>query len=168
MGVIALGGKNGLIQISQSNYPTSSLLNQLNMLIHSPSLLIFSHSFACVCVLTTFLTCSLGLSDFLADGFKLVKKASIHQDIIIYGATFLPPLLIAILLPSIFIKALDYAGIYCLVLFILLPVMAAWQKYHVMKRVTSQHYTLAQHKWVLASLGSIAISGIVYSLYRLF
>jgi tyrosine-specific transport protein len=168
MGVIAIGGKEGLIHISHSSYPTSSLINQLNAIIQSPSLFLFSHSFTCVCVLTTFLTCSLGLSDFLADGLKLTKKTSIIHDIIIYSATFLPPLCIAILAPSIFIKALDYAGTYCLILFILLPVMAAWKRYHLLRPSAALDHPIAQRKWILVVLGSIAIMGIVYNLYRLF
>jgi tyrosine-specific transport protein len=64
------------------------------------------------------------LSDFLADGLKTEKKGK--GGWIVFALTFLPSLLIVIFYPSIFIKALSYAGICCAILLVLMPALMAW------------------------------------------
>jgi tyrosine-specific transport protein len=166
MGVVPLYGENGLIQLGHAPAPASALIQTLNRIFQNRLLYAFSHSFAYVCIFTTFLTCSFGLSDFLADGFGLKKRQSVKNDMIIYGATFIPPLCIAVLLPGVFIKALHYAGIYCLILFVLVPVLLAWRgRYHVNYPA---YYRLPGGKGLLIGLGVTGILGIGYSVYQVF
>jgi tyrosine-specific transport protein len=164
MGVIPLSGNPGLIQLSQFTSPASALIHTLNQKLNHRLFYWLSHSFAYLCVFTTFLTCSFGLSDFLADGFRLTKRTSLKNDVMIYGATFVPPLLIALLSPGLFIKALHYAGIYCLILFVLIPVLLAWRgRYHLNY---NDYYRVPGGKGLLVGLGTTAILGIIYNLYR--
>jgi len=166
MGVIPLYSNHGLIQLSHSIDPVSSLMHQLNRLLNSHLIAILSNSFRCICVLTTFLTCSLGLSDFLADGLKLKKKTSYRNDWMIYGTTFLPPLCITLFFKSIFITALQYAGIYCLILFCLLPVMIAWQGRYRLHR-SSSAYQMSGGKPSLIILSIIAVVSLVCTIYNI-
>ncbi len=167
-GTIPLYGELGLIKISQMNGSTTQLIKQLNQLLNNRFITILSNSFAYVCVLTTFLTCSLGLSDFIADGLKLTKKKTKTDDLFIYGITFIPPLLIALVFPEIFVTALNYAGIYCLILFVLLPVLIAWQgRYRTPQKFTTI-YQLPGGKSTLICLGTIGITSMLYTLYHIF
>jgi tyrosine-specific transport protein len=46
---------------------------------------------------------------------------------VIHLLTFLPPITVVLFYPNAFIMALEYAGIYCIVLLILLPAWMAWR-----------------------------------------
>lgn len=129
MGVIPIGGENGLMQIFQSTTSTSDLVNTLSGKAATDSVTFFAKLFTSVCVLTSFLGVSLAMTDFLADGFQMEKKGA--GGFLIHLATFLPPMTIVLFYPNAFIKALDYAGIYCIVLQILLPAWMVWYgRYH--------------------------------------
>jgi tyrosine-specific transport protein len=124
MGVIPLTGKNSLEFILQSTNSTSSLVDTLSATASNDSVTFFIKFFTSVCVLTSFLGVALCLTDFLADGLQLEKKGT--SNILVHLFTFLPALGIAIFCPNMFIKALEYAGIYATVLLILLPAWMAW------------------------------------------
>ena len=64
---------------------------------------------------------SLSLVDFLADGTKLDKRS--NKGKFIYLLAFVPPMLVVIFDPNVFIKALSYAGILCVLLLIILPLL---------------------------------------------
>ena len=79
--------------------------------------------------MTSFLGVSLGLSDFLSDGLKIQKAG--QGNIIVSLLTFIPPLGIVLFYPSIFVKAVSYAGFFCVILMVLLPAAMAWSgRYH--------------------------------------
>lgn len=124
MGVIPLTGKNSLSSILAANNSTSDLVNTVNLIVSANSVAFFAKLFTSVCVLTSFLGIGLCLTDFFADGLQLEKKGI--NNLIIQTITFLPALLIAILFPDIFIKALSYAGIYSIILLIVLPAAMVW------------------------------------------
>jgi tyrosine-specific transport protein len=58
---------------------------------------------------------------FLADGLKMQQKG--REGLGLFLLTFLPPLLIVIYYPGAYIHALNYAGIFCVVLLLLLPAL---------------------------------------------
>jgi tyrosine-specific transport protein len=64
---------------------------------------------------------ALCLISFLADGLKMEQKGK--QGFILAVLTFLPPLLIVIYYPGAYIYALSYAGIFCVILLLLLPAL---------------------------------------------
>lgn len=126
MGVIP---HQGLMAILHSDSSTSDLVNTLSETAANPSITIFIQLFTSICVLTSFLGVSLCLTDFWADALQLEKKGS--SNLIIMAATFLPPLLVVLFFPNIFVTALKYAGIYCMVLLVLLPTWMVWAgRYH--------------------------------------
>lgn len=161
MGVIPLEGTNGLIAILASKSSTSDLVNTLNSIVSENSVNLFARLFTSICVLTSFLGVALCLTDFLADGFQLEKKGS--SNLFIHVATFLPPLVIVLFFPNAFIKALEYAGIYCVILLILLPAWMAWHgRYH--KKI-SKDFRVPGGKPLLALLIVIAFILILLAIF---
>ena len=130
LGSLPLQGENGLAGMMQSSDSTSALVNALSRELSNDWVTTFVHLFASICVLTSFMAVSLGLMDFLADGFKTTKQG--RSGVLIYFLTFVPPLILVLFYPGLFIKGLAYAGLCCVVLLLLLPVLMAWRgRYHL-------------------------------------
>ena len=125
MGVIPMTGKESLVAIMQSKNSTSDLVNTLTTLASNQSAVFFIKLFTSICVLTSFLGVSLCLVDFFADGFQLAKRGM--SNLGIHALTFIPPLVVVLFFPNVFIRALEYAGINCVVLLVLLPAWMAWK-----------------------------------------
>jgi len=81
--------------------------------------------FALCSIITSLLGVSLSLSDFLADGLKIEKQS--WNKLWIVLLTFAPPLLFTLFFPRGFLFALKYAGIFVVILLVLLP---AWMAYY--------------------------------------
>jgi tyrosine-specific transport protein len=129
MGIIPIHGQNGLIAILQSDSSTSEMVNTLDNMMSSGIVTLSVKFFTSICVLTSFLGVALCLTDFLADGLRMEKKGK--ENVIIQLVTFLPPLMIVLYFPDVFIQALQYAGIYCIILLMLFPAWMAWRgRYH--------------------------------------
>lgn len=129
LGIIPLEGKQGLISILHSKSSTSSLVNVLTHIVSSHSITIITQLFTSICVITSFLGVGLCLSDFLADGFQVEKKG--QAKIMIHVLAFVPPLIIVLFFPNAFVKALEYGGIYCVILLMFLPAWMAYKgRYH--------------------------------------
>lgn len=125
MGVVPREGSQGLIALMQSEHATSGLTDALSLSIHSTWIGALFRFFTSICMLTAFLAVSLGLFDFIADGVQF-KKTGI-QGLYTLLITFLPPLIIVLFKPGIYLNALSYAGICCVVLLLLLPAIMAWR-----------------------------------------
>lgn len=81
-------------------------------------------AFSLLAIATSYIGFVLGLSDFLAD---LLKLPSDRNRPLPYLLTLFPPLILSLLDPDIFFKALDFAGTYgVLVLFGILPAAMTW------------------------------------------
>ena len=75
-------------------------------------------------IITSFIGFVIGLIDFFTDVFPDRSK----KDLLLFGATLLPPLVVAILDPDIFRGALDYAGTFGIsVLFGAIPAIMAFK-----------------------------------------
>lgn len=160
MGVIPLGGENGLAQIFQSESSTSDLVNTLTAVAATDNVTFFAKLFTSICVLTSFLSVSLAMTDFLADGFQMEKKGG--PGFFIHLATFLPPMIIVLFYPNAFIKALEYAGLYCIILQILLPAWMVWRgRYH---RHFQGKFKVRGGKFLLAFMLILSSILIVYSI----
>ncbi len=123
LGIVPLGGEFGLIQaLKQGQSATWSLEH-----IIGKSVLSFAaDAFALFAITTSFLTQSLSLVDFLADGLKVSKERQGRVLLVLLALS--PPLLFSFLYPGIFIKALNFAGSYCaVVLFGAIPALMVWK-----------------------------------------
>lgn len=127
-GSLPAASAKGLIFMATARNATADLTNALSMLgghtIHD-----LAFVFTQICVTTSFLGVSLCLSDFFADGLKIAKKGL--GNWIIMAVTLLPPLAIVLINPAIFIKSLSYAGIFCVVLLMLIPALMVWSGRYV-------------------------------------
>lgn len=129
-GSIASQGTHGLVAIAESGRAASQLTDALSTRLHSSLISYFAHLFSSICVLTSFLGVSLCLTDFLADGFGIEKQG--HHRWLVVVAALLPPMLIVMFEPGLFILGLSYAGILCILLLMGLPALMAWRgRYHL-------------------------------------
>ncbi|KAF3326217.1 Tyrosine-specific transport protein [Carex littledalei] len=82
--------------------------------------------FSFLAIGTSYIGFVLGLSDFISDLLKLPTGKNKNLP---YLLTLLPPLMLSLLDPEIFFKALDFAGTYgVLVLFGVLPAAMSWSE----------------------------------------
>jgi len=125
MGVISRDGDYGLLALMNSAHATSGLTDSLNKVIQNQWIHGFFSFFTSICMLTAFLGVSLGLFDFLADGLKLKKTGVQGQSTL--ALTFIPPLLVVLFYPGVYLHALSYAGVCCVLLLLLLPAVMTWQ-----------------------------------------
>lgn len=122
-----------LIQIANNGRTVVELIAAMQQHTGTVWIANMANIFMSICALTSFLGVSLSLVDFLADGTKVDKRS--RKGWIVYALTFLPPMLIVLVDPNIFVKALSYAGIFCVVLLIIIPIAMVlcgryWRKYH--------------------------------------
>lgn len=118
-----------LFSMLEQGHTTSALMQALSAVSHNAWLKTSADLFVSFSVVTSFLGVSLGLSDFLADGLRMPKEGKKKKYVFLL--TFLPPLIIVLFNQNIFLKGLDYAGVCCIVLLMLLPSLMAWfGRYH--------------------------------------
>lgn len=162
-GLVPLAGDYGLARLIDANQPVTSLLQSINFYIPSHYISLLSHTFTAICVLTAFACVSLGLWDYLADGFKINKQNSAKWFITLF--TFLPPLLIVTFYPKAFILFLSLGGLFCVVLQALMPAIMAWHCRYIKK--IDMTYQVYGGKPTLLLAISISILVIMASLYQM-
>lgn len=123
--IMGAAGQEQLNSLIHSAQPTSGVSQFLLKTTQSNLIFRLFDFFSCICMLTAFLSVSLGLNDFLADGFKM-KKSGIQGKTVLM-MTFLPPLAMVIINPGLYLSALNYAGFFCIILLLLIPVIMSWQ-----------------------------------------
>lgn len=149
-----------LIELVHSDNSTSTLVNSLTQTAASERVTFFTKLFTSICMLTSFLGVGLCLTDFLADGLQMEKKG--YGQLLIHSLAFIPPLLIVVFYPNAFIKALSYAGIYCIILLILLPAWMAWRGRY--KKFIARGYQVAGGKPLLIGLMIFSVIFIAWSI----
>ncbi len=155
MGVIPLEGTPGLKQMLHSSSSNSDLVAALTSILKQGTVTSLAKFFTSICMATSFLSVSLSLSDFLADGFK-VRKQGISGNVLVFGTTFLPPLLVVLFYPDAFLRGIQYAGICCFILMILLPPLMVWRGRYL-QSIPSKSYQLPGGKILLATLVLFAL-----------
>lgn len=149
LGIIPFNGTPGLKEILHSPSTNSDLIAALGTLLQKNSVTSMAKFFTSICMTTSFLSISLCLTDFLSDGLKMSKRGP--QSIVVYGATFIPPVLIVLFYPDGFIRALQYAGVCCFILMILLPPLMVWRgRYY--QSLAKHGYGVIGGKFLLAVL----------------
>ncbi len=142
-----------LTHMATSSQPNSLLMHGISQLLGNPILGTITKLFISICAVTSFLNVSIGLVDFIADGFQSEKQG--WEGVKIYLFAFLPPLIVVLLAPGIFIKALSYAGFCCVFLLILLPMVmlyaGRYRQHHAGIRL------LPNSKIVIVSCALIAV-----------
>lgn len=122
LGIVPYHGEQGLAQTLQEG---QNAVYPLKNFIGDPKIYVIGQYFAFFALLTSFFGVTLGLLDFLADGLKIKKTT--QGKLILCSLLFLPPLILAVIYPNVFLQALDYAGGYgCALLLGLLPILMIW------------------------------------------
>lgn len=94
MGVVPVSGSKGLQAILDYVEPVKGITKILATQTTSPSTSFFIQVFILFSIVSSFVGISLGLYDFLADGFRISKRA--YGKIKLLSLTFLPPLIITL------------------------------------------------------------------------
>jgi tyrosine-specific transport protein len=99
---------------------------------------ITSEGFAFFALATSFLPVAFSFFDFLRDGFRFKKVKESYLALLV----LLPPLVVALIDPTLFLEALDFAGGFCaVILFGILPSLMVYKR---KKLIGSEHFTVAK------------------------
>lgn len=122
LGIVPVEGPYGLIDAATRG---ENAVMPLKHFVGNPVVIGIGRAFAFFTMTASYIALSLAFLDFLADGLK-VQKVGLKKGILCLGV-FLPPLIISIYNPNIFLNALRYAGgISCATLFGLFPPLMVW------------------------------------------
>jgi len=165
LGTLPREGEGSLTFLMAGGGSATDLSIALSHFLKNPSITVLAHLFTVICILTAFLSCSLGLVDFLSDGLKAEKSR--YKSGLAYGLTFLPPLGIVLFKPGVFIQSFSYAGICAIVLVVLLPALMAWSGRYRKHYSTDAHYQVMGGKWLLSLIMLIALIVLVLSLWNM-
>jgi len=159
LGLVPLEGANGLLAAQAAG---QSAVAPLKHFVSSPYIYALGQAFAFFALTTSFLGVTLGLFDFMADGLKMEKKG--WKKGYLFSLVFLPPTLIAMLNPGVFLSALRYAGgIGCALLLGLIPVLMVWSgRYR--KKLSNAHRQLPGGKIVLSLLALFVVFELIVEL----
>jgi tyrosine-specific transport protein len=152
--VIPLEGPYGLKALHASPTPITMLALELKNNTHSSLVLSLANFFSSFALLTSFLGVSLCLTDFLFDG--LATRETLPKRIMTYFLVYLPPMIIVIFMPGVFIRALSFAGIFAVLLLILLPALMVL-KGRTLATEKVYHVSYLKNKLGLYGIISIAI-----------
>jgi tyrosine-specific transport protein len=129
LGIVPAEGPNGLTEAAKKGW---NAVMPLKELLQSPIVFAIGKSFAFFTMTTSYIALSLAYLDFLADGLKVQKKG--FKKVLLCLAVFVPPTLVAMTYPHIFITALGYAGGFsCAILFGLFPPLMVWVGRYIKK-----------------------------------
>ncbi|MEZ5314924.1 MAG: aromatic amino acid transport family protein [Chlamydiales bacterium] len=150
--------------LEQAREMGQSAVSPLKMIIQSSWLYLVVEFFAFFAIVTSFLGVTLSLLDFLADGLK-VKKTLLGRSLLAC-LIFLPPLVFAMIDPSIFLVALKYGGGFgCVLLLGLLPILMVWRgRYRLLYKST---YTLFGGRFILLLLFFFVIFELILMLVKI-
>jgi tyrosine-specific transport protein len=110
-----------LVLIATQGRTIAELISSIQQYAGVPIISLAANIFISICAFTSFLGVALCIVDFLADGIKIDKNSK--HGYLVYALAFIPSLGIVILAPNIFVSALSYAGIFCIILLISLPIL---------------------------------------------
>ena len=123
----------------------------------------FAEGLALFALLSSFLAQTLALIHFLADALKVKKEP--HENIGLSLLALIPPLILAIIYPNLFLKALNFAGGICAVtLFGILPALMVWKNRYFHNIVSS--YQVVGGKKLLMAILVVAVGIVFFQLYH--
>ncbi|NGX50809.1 MAG: Tyrosine-specific transport protein [Chlamydiae bacterium] len=122
LGLVPLHGEHGLLSAELKGLTAVEPLRYVFP--HSP-IYVIGQFFAAFALTTSFLGVTLGLLDFLSDGLQIPKIG--WKKVGLCALIYIPPIIIVTINPTIFFRALGYAGgIGCALLLGLLPIVMVW------------------------------------------
>lgn len=132
---------------------------------NDPSVYPIGQAFAFLALLTSFFGVTLGLLDFLADGLKVSRQG--YSRLLLCLMIFIPPLLIAMYYPNVFLTALDYAGGFgCAALLGLLPILMVYAARYRLNWGTIPQ--IPGGKWTLGLMTLFVVFEICFEIYLVY
>ena len=105
MSAVPKDGTHGLFALLHHPHATSGLARAIELAVNQPEISQLFRFFSTISMLTAFLGVSLCLFDFLSDGLHLQKKGL--QGCLTAGLVFIPPTIIVLFSPSIYMISND-------------------------------------------------------------
>lgn len=161
--IVPYQGNLGLDAISQSSQPVSNLQKALSIIAHNPWLIQGTNIFSYICIMTAFLANSVSLTDFIADGFNLIKKGKKRWQV--YVIAYLPPLLAVLFYQKIFLAGLSMSAILAIVQLLILPILIVWVLRH--KKDIQVTYSVVGGKSLLVFLLGISLILLIIAIFPL-
>lgn len=156
LGIVPMDGPHGL---REALVEGKNAVQPLRYALLTPWLHAVGEFFAFFALTSSFLGVTLGLRDFLADGFGMQKTRSARFWLCVL--IFVPALLIAWSNPKLFLLALQYGGGVGVALLLgILPVVLVWVGRYRLK--IQGPYRVAGGRWVLTAIG-IGVLLILYA-----
>ena len=146
-GMIPLEGKNGLLHAKELGW---NAVDPLRYLLNKSWILNVGQAFAFCALTTSFLGVTLALLDFLSDSLQIKKEGL--KKLFLCLLIYVPPLIIALINPNIFLRALGYAGgIGCVLLLGFMPTLIVWIGRYK-KKFSLLSVQVIGGKWILSLL----------------
>ena len=125
LGTVPLVGNNSFTSLAQSDSSIGEFVQTMAAIVNNKWIASSISCFSSIAMTTSFLGVTLGLFDFLADGFKVPNTKSGRLKTA--ALTFLPPLIFAIFYPKGFALALYCAAIFVAVIMLILPPLMVYR-----------------------------------------
>lgn len=118
---VPVWGSNGLVALADAaGNPGEKLIAAVSSKSGYASIIVVI--FSLCAIFSSYVGVALGITDFLFDGLKSVKKIAKNKPLIV-AMTFIPPVVFAIFYPDGFMTALSYAGIFASILLVIFPAL---------------------------------------------
>ncbi len=118
-------GLYGLQHMANSAHPVSDLQRALSHALHLTWITQAINIFSGICLMTSFLTNSVSLVDFITDGLSCYKRCG--KQLLVYLIAYGPPFLMVLFYPRAFLLGLSMAGALAIVLMLILPALMVWR-----------------------------------------
>lgn len=161
IGSLPSQGEQGLGSLLHDEHATSSLASILAHTVNNRLISSLFTFFTSICMLTAFLGVALCLISFLADGLKMQQKGL--EGFGLFLLTFTPPLLLVLYYPGAYIYALNYAGLFCVILLLLVPALMVL---YGRKKFTT-HYQAFGGTWAPSLIIAVSILLIADTLWQM-
>jgi aromatic amino acid transport protein len=159
LNLVPFSGANSFEQIFVQNSSVGGLVGAVITIVNNKWVSFGINGFSNIAMTTSFLGVTLGLFDFIADGFR--RKDTRFGRFQTAFLTFIPPLIFAVYYPQGFMLALGYAAIFVTILEIILPALMVY-KLRYSKDVHKQAYRVFGGKTLLFIVAVIGVALIVF------
>lgn len=161
MGTVPLMGEHSFASAGQS---VGELIKTIYVIANNKWITVGINVFSNVAMTTSFLGVTLGLFDFLADGFKRSNtRFGRFQTSLL---TFIPPLIFALFFPDGFVLALKYAAFFATILVVILPALMAYKLRS--NAGLSSPYRVFGGKYLLFFIMAIGVLMLLVEIFALF
>ncbi len=137
LGTLPFTGTHSFTQVAADGNTAGEFLFSLTTVVHKPIFTLLSDVFYSTAVTTSFLGTALALYYCNRDTYQLHQKPKLN-----YLLTFSLPTLAVLFFPQLFVIALNYAGFFGAVLFIIIPSLLSLRQHSIQATTMSQSVKL--------------------------